>query len=98
MNRGSGGSSRHFAAYGGPANGELVGVRPGALRYSRADPTHVQGVRYSYILVDAPNGGKVFVPEDDQCLRRAFLNTSGEPGDRETETLAAEIQRRGLNV
>lgn len=97
MSRGSGGTFRHFYAYGGPANGEMIAVRPGVTRCDRADPTHVQGVRYSYVLVDGPDGRKVFVPEEDQSLRAAFLSTSGEPGDRETETLAAEIQRRGLD-
>jgi len=59
---------------------------------------HVQGVRYSYVLVDAPDGRKAFVPEEDHCLWQAFLSASGEPGDGETETLAAEIQRRALEI
>ena len=74
----------------------MIGVRPGVTRCDRADPTHVQGVRFSYVLVDGPGGRKVFVPEDERCLRVAFLHTSGEPGDKESDALAAEIQRRGL--
>ena len=90
--------SKHFYVFGGPQGGTLASVKAGATTLSVLDPTHVQGVRYSYILVDGHDGRKVFVPEDNQCLRAAFLSTSGEPGDGETETLAAEIQRRGLDV
>ena len=88
---------KHFYVLGGPHGGTLASVKASATTLSVPDPTHVQGERYRYVLVDGPDGRKVFVPEDDQCLRAAFLSTSGEPGDRETETLAAEIQRRGLD-
>lgn len=98
MSRGIGGTFRHFYAYGGPANGEMIAVRPGVTRCDRADRTHVQGVRYSYVLVDGSDGRKAFVSQDDQCLRAAFLSASGELGYCETETPAAEIQRRGLKV
>lgn len=90
--------SKHFYVFGGPHGGALASVKAGATTFSKPDPTHVQGVRYSYVLVDGPDGRKVFVPEDDHCLRTAFLSTSGEPGSRETETLVTEIQRRGLKV
>lgn len=98
MSRGSGGTLRYFFAVGGPANGELVGVKPGATRYSRSDPTHVQGVRYSYVLVDGPDGRKVFVPEDDQCLRTAFLGIFGNLNDREAAALVAEMRRRRFDM
>jgi hypothetical protein len=98
LSRGTAGSLRHFVAFGGPAGGEVVSVRPGRTTCSKLDRTRAPSVRYSYVLVDTPDGWKAFVPEDDQCLRLAFVSTSGEPGDRETETLAAEIQRRGLEI
>lgn len=90
------GGQKHFYVFGGPQGGTLASVKAGAKTPSVPDPTHVQGVRYSYVLVDGPGGRQVFVPESDQCLRQAFLSCSGEPGSPEAETLATEIQRRGL--
>jgi hypothetical protein len=89
---------RHFHVYGGPAAGSLARVRKGETRHSDRDRRHRGGPSYWYALVSAAGGGSAFVPEDDECLRQAFLSTSGEPGSRETETLAAEIQRRALKV
>jgi hypothetical protein len=97
-----------FRAYGGPDAGKLVQVLPG----ERSHWTPCTGViatyvapgepvpdipMYGYRLVAGAGGGLAFVPENNQDLREAFLSASGEPGDRETETLAAEIQRRGLD-
>lgn len=89
--------SKHFYVFGGPQGGTLASVKAGATMLSVRDPTHVQGVRYGYVLVDGSDGRKVFVPENDHCLRTAFLTASGEPGSREIETLSVERQRRGLD-
>lgn len=53
---------------------------------------------FCYCLVYAADGDIAFVPADDDDLRQAFPSTSGEPGDTETDTLAAEIKRRGLTL
>lgn len=89
---------KHFYVYGGPQGGILARVRHGDTRYSEFDRLNRDAARYWYVLVGDGAGGRAFVPEDDDALRQAFLSTSGEPGDRETETLAAEIQRRGLDI
>jgi hypothetical protein len=90
--------TKHFYVYGGPQVGTLVRVKNRETTYSKVERWPPQTIPYRYVLVSAPDGGSAFVPEDDQCLRLAFLSASGEPGDRETETLATEIQRRGLDI
>ena len=98
MRKTRGGSSRYFYAFGGPADGELVRVKPGATTFMKIDPTHVQGVRYSYVLVATRSGKQAFVPEDDGCLREAVLAADREPAGPRDETLAAEMERRGLKL
>lgn len=98
-----------YPAYGGPDGGNLVQVRTGRRTHlsdpddSRAysitqDASAPQTTRFRYRLVASADGGNALVPEDDNELRRAFFSASGEPGDRETETLSVEIQRRGLEI
>lgn len=89
---------KHFYVYGGPQGGTLARVRNGETRYSWFDRLNRDEPRYWYTLVSDAAGGSAFVPEDDDALRQAFLSASGEPDDRETETLSAEIQRRGLEI
>lgn len=89
---------KHFYVYGGPLAGTLARVQEGETRYSRVARLNRDEPRYWYTLVSKAGGGSAFVPEDGDALRQAFLSASGEPGDRETETLAAEIQRRGLEI
>ncbi len=94
-------------AYGGPHGGTIVQTAPGE-RHHWAPRTHAvdtyvapgqpvpESPMFRYCLVYAADGGIAFVPADDDDLRQAFLSASGEPGDTETDTLAAEIKRRGL--
>lgn len=97
-----------FNAYGGPDGGRLVSVPAGTIDHwaYRSDAIMPKGAkgqaspdeaRYHYVLAGAPDGASAFLPADDDDLREAFLRASGEPGDRGTETLAAEIKRRGLD-
>ncbi|MGK6323782.1 hypothetical protein ACMGDM_11960 [Sphingomonas sp. DT-51] len=66
-------------------------------RFSKFDASNRNAPCYWCVLVSAPERGGAFVPGDDDGLRQALLSASGEPRDRETETLAAEIQRRELD-
>jgi hypothetical protein len=92
-------SSSHFRVYGGPEGGTVASVHPRATTFTaHSDRRFRNLLRYDYVLVEAPDGGKAFVPENDGELRQAFLSASGELDDRETETLAAEMRRRGLDI
>jgi hypothetical protein len=93
-----GGTLRHFYAYGGPQAGMLIGVKPGATTYSHWERSGPKVRRYPYVLVDVPGGGSALATECDEDLRSAYYSASGEPGDRETDTLNVEIQRRGLDL
>jgi hypothetical protein len=88
----------HACLGSGAGRSERPLHKPLCLLVVEPDPTHVQGACNSYVLVDEPDGHRVFVPEDDQCLRAAFLSSSGEPGSYQTETLAGEIARRKLEI
>jgi hypothetical protein len=88
---------RHFNVFGGPLGGTLRRVRVGVTTYRHVGRSRPGSPVFTYVLVEEPGGTFAFVPEDDECSRQAFLSASGEPGDRETETLSAEIQRRGLD-
>ncbi len=96
-------------AYGGPHGGTIVQIVPGERHHwaPRADAVNSDIApdrpvpelpMFCYSLVYAADGGISFVPADDDDLRQAFLSASGEPGDTETDTLAAEIKRRGLTL
>ncbi len=95
--------------YGGPHAGTIVQSAPGERHHwaPRADAVDLyiapgqpapELPMFCYSLVYAADGGLAFVPADDDDLRQAFLSASGEPGDTETDTLAAEINRRGLTL
>lgn len=98
MNGSRGGLTKHFYMFGGPLGGTLRGVKAGVTSYRHIDRSRSGSPEFTYMLVKEPGGTSAFVPEDDECLRQAFLSASGEQGDRETETLAAEIKRRGLEI
>jgi len=89
---------KHFYVYGGPQGGTLARVRNGETRYNWFDRLNRDAPRYWYVLVSDVAGGSAFVPENDDELRQAALSASGGLADRESETLAAEIQRRRLGT
>jgi len=97
LNGSRGGLPRHFYVFGGPLGGTMRSVKAGVTSYRHIDRSRPGSPVFTYVLIEEPGGTFAFVPEDDDDLRQAFLSASGEPGDRETETLSVEIQRRGLD-
>jgi hypothetical protein len=73
--------------YGGPEGMEAMGFAPLALSgYG------------TFVVTGTPNTGFTYVPEDDTDLLAAYQATDREPANPEADALAAEIERRGLDV
>lgn len=58
---------------------------------SRAGLREERTLEYSLLMVDLRT-------VSDAELIRAYLESNGEPGDPEGDALAAELERRGLDI
>jgi hypothetical protein len=87
---------RHFVAYGGPENGSIVRVRNGADECMIGDGRYTQTPSFSYVLVDAPDGGAALVPKHDHDLLSAYHDADSSDHRRAVPVLKGELKRRGL--
>lgn len=89
---------RHYSVFGGPDGRTIASVALGQDYLLAEDRPNGRVAPYAYVLVDAPDRTKVFVPRRDADLLKALAECSPDVGDREYETLTAEVERRGLRA
>jgi hypothetical protein len=87
---------RHYSVFGGPDGRSIASVALGATKIRAKGKYRGRVLPYEYVLVDAPDGTQAFVPRRNTDLTTAFSECEGSPGEREWDTLAAEMERRGL--